>query len=648
MTEIPPTARRPSPLWLGLAGFVLAALVALAAGWGLSQAIETSTARAVRLKLVAAGHDWADVATDGLTVTLSGTAQTEAQRFAVVNLVGQIVDPGRIDSQIEVTPPKRVAAPRFSVEMLRGDDGVQLIGLLPEGEDKAKLTEAAKALPGQAMDMLETAGYDAPEGWEAAFAFGTKALTLLPRSKISVSAEGVSIIAIAGSEVEKRQFEAALAKAAPQGLKVTTDISAPRPVLTPFTLRFVLDQKGARFDACSADTEAAKARILAAAGVQGSCTVGMGVPSPSWAQATSAAIAAIKAMGGGTVTFSDADISLEAGPAVTQAAFDNAVGDLRATLPDVFSLEARMPEKPVAAAPILFTATLDAKTHVADLRGPLLDERMTSAVGSLAKAHFGVTKVHMATVLEPSVPDGWTARVFAGLDALAVLDSGMLIVRPDSVEVTGTSGLQTASDRVSQLLSGKLGQGQSFKVNVDYDKALDPMAGLPTPQECLDRVQAVLAKRKIAFDPGSAEIASSSASVMEALAGALKNCGPIKIEIGGHTDAQGSTGGNLALSQARAQAVLVALQGRTVDVSGMKAVGYGEGVPIADNGTEAGREANRRIEFKLMGGAQAPTLAGLAAAAGVTAQTPELELGPDGKPLAPQKPVPRPQHRPAE
>ena len=656
MTENP--SRK--PLWLGLGSFAAAGVLALGAGWGLSQAIEGATERAVHLRLVAAGYDWPQVTTDGLTVTLTGTAASEAQRFAVVNLVGQIVDPGRIDSQIEVLPPRVVEAPRFSVEMLRSEANVQLIGLLPEGEDETRLTEAARALAPAPMDMLETAAYPAPEGWQAALDFGTTALNLLPRSKISVSAEGVTVIAMAESEVEKRQFEAALAKAAPPGLAVKTDISAPRPVLTPFTLRFVLDEKGARFDACSADTEPARAKILAAAGIEGECTIGMGVPSPRWAEATAAAITAVKAMGGGTVTFSDADITLEAADTVTQAAFDTALGDLRAALPDVFSLDAKMPDKALATVgPMLFTATLDAKTHSTELRGPLADERMTSAVSSVARAHFGAARVTMATVVDPSVPNGWTARVFAGLDALAVLDSGMLIVKADTVEVTGVSGLKTASGRISQLLSRKLGQGQRFKVDVDYDKALDPMAGLPTPAECLERVQAVMAKRTIAFDPGSSEIASESAAVMDALATALKNCGPIRMEIGGHTDAQGSTEGNQALSKSRATAVLVALQGRMVDVSAMQAVGYGEGVPVADNGTEAGRLANRRIEFRLIDAAGQPTLPGLAEAAKGPANAtiadqlaksgglPQFELGADGKPLAPQKPVPRPERRPA-
>lgn len=608
--EKPALPRKPRlPLAvLGLAAFVLAAVLALASGWGLARLVEGRSAEVLRTRMLSGGFDWAHVQTDGLIVALSGTAPTEAQRFAAINAAGSVVDSSRLQDDFEVMPATVVAPPRFSVEMLRNDDGVQLIGLLPDGPDRETLTEAAAALKSatEPMDMLETAAYPAPEAWPGALGFGIAALKLLPRSKISVSAEGVTVVAIATSDAEKRRFEAALRQAAPKGLPVLTNITAPRPVLTPFTLRFVIDARGARFDACSADTEAARARILtaaAAAGAKGgmSCTIGMGVPSPHWAEATSAAIAALAQMGEGTVTFSDADITLLAGDSVAQASFDRSLGELRATLPDVFSLDARMPEKAqVNAGPVEFTAAVDPKTHQAELRGRLGDDRMQAAVASFARAHFGVKKVYVATLLDPNLPDGWTERVLAGLQALAVLDSGKLLVRADTVEVSGVSGLKTASDSVSQILSDRLGQGKTFKVDVSYDKAMDPLAGLPTPQECLERVQAVQSGGKIGFDPGSAELDAGSQTLMDKLANALKNCGALRMEIGGHTDAQGSTQGNLALSQARAEAVMTALQGRTVDVSAMRAVGYGEGVPIADNGSETGRESNRRIEFSLI------------------------------------------------
>ena len=163
------------------------------------------------------------------------------------------------------------------------------------------------------------------------------------------------------------------------------------------------------------------------------------------------------------------------------------------------------------------------------------------------------------------------------------------------------------------------GKSQTFKVNVRYDEALDPLAALPTPEECAADVNAVIARTKITFTPSSAEIATTARPVLDELAKILTNCPAMQMEIGGHTDSQGSEGGNQSLSQARAEAVLLALQGRRVDVSGMTAVGYGEAQPIADNGSEEGREANRRIEFVLKGAHGAAVADDTAAATGAEA-----------------------------
>ena len=73
------------------------------------------------------------------------------------------------------------------------------------------------------------------------------------------------------------------------------------------------------------------------------------------------------------------------------------------------------------------------------------------------------------------------------------------------------------------------------------------------------------------------------------------------MEVGGYTGSQGREEMNKALSQRRADAVLSALLARRVLTTNLTAHGYGEENPIADNDTEAGREANRRIEFRLIG-----------------------------------------------
>jgi OOP family OmpA-OmpF porin len=82
----------------------------------------------------------------------------------------------------------------------------------------------------------------------------------------------------------------------------------------------------------------------------------------------------------------------------------------------------------------------------------------------------------------------------------------------------------------------------------------------------------------------------------------------------------------------------MALLDRQVDVSGMRAVGYGETVPIADNTTEAGRETNRRIEFTLTAAIKGPSTEKTTKGA--------VETAPDGTPLAPDKPMIKPPARP--
>lgn len=601
---------------MGGAAMLVAGAVFLGVSVWAAQALERRTAAAVTSKLLAEGITWAEVAGDGLRVRLTGTAPNEAQRFRALNLAGSVIDAGRVRDELDVTALRAPTAPRFSVEMLRNDDGLSLVGLMPGADAEAiePVLEKARATAADLpmSNMLEAANWPAPEGWDEALAFGTEALALLPRSKVSVAADRVAITAIASSEAEKRRFETELARRKPADLAVQIDISAPRPVLTPFTLRLVREGGVARFDACSADTERARDRILAAAVAAGAngkltCTLGLGVPTPRWAEAVEAGTRALAALGEGTLTFADADVALVAGPEVPQATFDRAVGELQAALPPVFSLTATLTPRATAApaGPAEFTASLASGGRV-ELRGRLTDALLRDAVDAFARARFGAGDVYTATRLDADLPGGWPVRVLAGLEALAELDEGALTVRADLVEVAGVAAHPNARARIAQILSGRLGPGQTFRVDVRYDEARDPNAALPSPQECAGRLNAVLAANKIVFAPGSAEIASGSRAALDALAEVMRGCPPLRLEIAGHTDSQGSDAGNLRLSQARADAVLAALVGRRVATEGVTARGYGEERPVADNATEAGREANRRIDFTLLDAPAAP------------------------------------------
>lgn len=78
-----------------------------------------------------------------------------------------------------------------------------------------------------------------------------------------------------------------------------------------------------------------------------------------------------------------------------------------------------------------------------------------------------------------------------------------------------------------------------------------------------------------------------------------KNPG-LMIEIGGHTDLQGSENYNLILSAKRADTVVKSLIGSGVPSTRLRSKGYGFSIPLADNSSEEGRAKNRRTEFKII------------------------------------------------
>ena len=181
-----------------------------------------------------------------------------------------------------------------------------------------------------------------------------------------------------------------------------------------------------------------------------------------------------------------------------------------------------------------------------------------------------------------------------------MLSNGYLEVTPDNVIVTGSTGDATAQDRVARLMVEKLGDGSYFETDIVYVEALDPVAALPTPDECEANIAVIVAEGKISFEPGSATIDASALDTMDRIADVLEECGDLQLEVQGHTDSQGREEMNLALSQSRAESVLNELRARRVLTGSFIAKGYGETQPVADNDTEEGREANRRIEFVLL------------------------------------------------
>ncbi|HPF12249.1 MAG TPA: OmpA family protein [Flavobacteriaceae bacterium] len=106
-----------------------------------------------------------------------------------------------------------------------------------------------------------------------------------------------------------------------------------------------------------------------------------------------------------------------------------------------------------------------------------------------------------------------------------------------------------------------------------------------------------LTTNNILFESGSAQLLPRSYAEINRIAKVLKANPNTSFSIEGHTDNVGGDSDNLELSKARAKAVADALSDLGVERSRLTTTGFGEAIPIADNGTPEGRAMNRRVEF---------------------------------------------------
>jgi outer membrane protein OmpA-like peptidoglycan-associated protein len=104
------------------------------------------------------------------------------------------------------------------------------------------------------------------------------------------------------------------------------------------------------------------------------------------------------------------------------------------------------------------------------------------------------------------------------------------------------------------------------------------------------------------FDFDSDKLRPTAKSNLDNLAANLASFGDAKLYLVGHTDSVGAASYNQALSQRRALAVGSYLALKGVPSSRMAATGRGEAEPVQPNSTEAGRQANRRVEVAVTAG----------------------------------------------
>ncbi|MBN2466058.1 OmpA family protein [candidate division WOR-3 bacterium] len=230
----------------------------------------------------------------------------------------------------------------------------------------------------------------------------------------------------------------------------------------------------------------------------------------------------------------------------------------------------------------IYTITAAADKYVpATLTLAVEDNKLTTATFKLSPAEVAVTA---------------TGRVFdkktdASLSATVTFDNAVFNTDP-------ATGVYKA-----QLMPGSYTVVVESKDYVKQTTALIVEKGKPFVRDfAMLKVGMSITLQGIYFDFDQATIKPESKPALDAAARMLNENPTINVEIQGHTDSKGSDSYNLSLSDRRAAAVVTYLvQILGIDMSRLTSRGYGEGMPIATNDTDAGRALNRRVEFVITG-----------------------------------------------
>jgi len=104
----------------------------------------------------------------------------------------------------------------------------------------------------------------------------------------------------------------------------------------------------------------------------------------------------------------------------------------------------------------------------------------------------------------------------------------------------------------------------------------------------------------VTFATNSSDLSPGFFDVLTSVSKVLDEFDKTVVEVAGHTDSTGSDQYNQALSERRAASVAQYLRNQGVDDRRLLTIGLGETMPVADNSTEAGRQANRRVEITMV------------------------------------------------
>jgi len=193
------------------------------------------------------------------------------------------------------------------------------------------------------------------------------------------------------------------------------------------------------------------------------------------------------------------------------------------------------------------------------------------------------------------------AVVLSACASLNKKEEGALIGAGVGSAVGAVIGNQTGSTARGAIIGAVVGGVAGTIIGHQMDqqaKELKQNIAGATVERVGEGIQVTFASGLL-YDYDSDEVRPEAGENLRKLAASLGKYPNTDLLIVGHTDSAGTSAYNQKLSERRARAASEFLVGQAVSAGRLRSSGRGETEPVSTNGTEAGRQLNRRVEVAI-------------------------------------------------
>ena len=298
--------------------FVFAACISVLAASIFSKFIEVSSKNYLKSALHEAGYSWVKVNADGLLLFLHGDAPSDFERIEAVKFGRSMVTGQRLIDNISHLESSNNKTGEVNLKILKSIGKVFFIGSFPKGFASFDFEEMLKTKPPKSEEyhiIVDQTDMASTLNWELITSYALSLVDVIKLGKIETDGKQLFVEGIASDNRNHGKLKEYIKSRAPPNLSVEISFYQPRELISPFTFQIEIKNGLLQYSDCVVADEESKNRIakiaekLSARAVQ-ECLVGLGEPSPQWAEAIEKAFSISPRLLNAKVVFDNLNISV--------------------------------------------------------------------------------------------------------------------------------------------------------------------------------------------------------------------------------------------------------------------------------------------------------------------------------------------------